>query len=87
MDILIRGSRDLVLTHMIRIYSVLLQYKFSQLIESLAGNEGSQFFGIATKLGPGFFILMVYSVFGGLAHYFFNMRRLLDTQDVSVEKQ
>jgi len=49
------------------------------LIGALAGNEGAQFFGIATELGPGFFILIAYWVFGGLVHYFFNMRWLLDS--------
>ena len=38
----------------------------------MAGKEGSQFFGIKSKLGPGFFILIAYSVFGGLMQYFFN---------------
>lgn len=51
------------------------------MIASLAGNEGAQFFGIETELGPGFFILIAYSVFAGLVHYFFNMRLLLDSHD------
>jgi len=42
------------------------------MIGTMAGNEGSQFFGINAELGPGFFILIVYSVFAGLFEYFFH---------------
>jgi len=49
---------------------------------SYLGNDGSQFFGITTELGPGFFILIAYSVFGGMLHFFFNMRLLLEEEDV-----
>jgi len=38
----------------------------------LAGSEGSQFFGITSELGPGFFILIVYSMFAGFFQYLFN---------------
>ena len=48
------------------------QYKFDDLVVALAGEEGSQVFGIKSELGPGFFILIAYSVVGGLIHYFFN---------------
>jgi hypothetical protein len=49
------------------------QYKFDALIGALAGNDGSQFFGMTSELGPGFYILIAYSVLGGLTHYFFNI--------------
>jgi len=41
------------------------------MIETLAGNEGKQFFGMTSELGPGFFILIAYSVFAGLFQYLF----------------
>ena len=49
-----------------------MQYKFDALIARLAGEEGSQFFEVNSELGSGFYVLIVYSVFGGLLHYFFN---------------
>lgn len=54
-----------------------MQYKFDELIVALAGNEGAAFFGLESKLGPGFSILIAYSVFAGLLHSFFNMGLLL----------
>jgi hypothetical protein len=48
------------------------QYKFDALIAQLAGNDGSQFFGVTSKLGPGFFLLMAYCFVGGLSQYLLN---------------
>jgi hypothetical protein len=42
------------------------------LIGALAGNDGSQFFGIESELGPAYYILIVYCVVGGLSQYFLN---------------
>lgn len=42
------------------------------MIESLAGEEGNPFFGINSELGPGFFVLIAYSVFAGFFQYLFN---------------
>lgn len=39
---------------------------------ALAGNDGAQFFGIVSHIGPGFYILLAYCFVGGLTHYFFN---------------
>jgi hypothetical protein len=51
---------------------LLVQYKFDEIIEALAGNEGSEFFGIYSHMGPGFYILIGYSVFAGFLQYLFN---------------
>jgi hypothetical protein len=42
------------------------------LIGALAGNDGSQFFGIESELGPAYYILIVYCFVGGLSQYFLN---------------
>lgn len=38
---------------------------------ALAGNDGSQFFGMRSDLREGFFILIGYSVLGSTCHYIF----------------
>lgn len=48
-----------------------VQYKFEELVAALAGNDGSQFFGMRSDLQKGFFILIGYSVLGSVCHYIF----------------
>jgi hypothetical protein len=41
-------------------------------VAALAGNDGSQFFGIRAELGEGFFILIGYSILGSICHFLFH---------------
>jgi hypothetical protein len=49
-----------------------IEFKFERMIGAMAGNKGSQFFGIESAKGPGFYILIVYSVFSAFLQYIFN---------------
>jgi hypothetical protein len=49
-----------------------LQHKFANLVDRLAGEEGAALFGVTSELGPGFFVLVAYTVCGGFVHYFFS---------------
>jgi hypothetical protein len=52
--------------------NTVLQYKFKQLVDQLAGDEGAALFEVSSELGPGFFVLIAYTISGGLVHYFFS---------------
>ena len=47
-----------------------VEYKFEQFIKQLAGDQGAQFIDVETYLGPGFYILLAYSVVAGLLQYY-----------------
>jgi hypothetical protein len=42
------------------------------LVDQLAGDEGAALFEVTSELGPGFFVLIAYTISGGLVHYFFS---------------
>jgi len=42
------------------------------MIASMAGRDGSQFFSMTADLGPGFYVLIAYSVIAGFFQYLFN---------------
>jgi hypothetical protein len=42
------------------------------LIDRLAGDAGAALFAVTSELGPGFFILIAYTICGGLVHYLFS---------------
>jgi hypothetical protein len=48
------------------------QYKFKQLVDRLAGDEGAALFEVTSELGPGFYALIAYTICGGFVHYFFS---------------
>jgi hypothetical protein len=48
------------------------QYKFKDLVDRLAGEQGAALFEVSTELGPGFFVLIAYTICGGFVHYFFS---------------
>ena len=47
-----------------------VEYKFHQFVYELAGEEGAQFIDVESYLGPGFYVLIVYSVVAGLLQYY-----------------
>jgi hypothetical protein len=49
-----------------------IEFKFEKMIGAMAGNKGSQFFGIDSAKGPGFYILIAYSVLSAFLQYIFN---------------
>lgn len=62
----------LFLIHLFICYALLLkQHKFDDLVASFAGNQNAEFFGLTAELGPGFYILIVYSICAGFLHYIF----------------
>jgi hypothetical protein len=42
------------------------------LVDRLAGEEGAALFAVTSELGPGFYVLIAYTICGGLVHYFFS---------------
>jgi hypothetical protein len=42
------------------------------LVDRLAGDEGAALFAVSSELGPGFFVLIAYTICGGLVHYLFS---------------
>lgn len=57
------------LYHRLIFSSLALQYKFDSLVKSLVGTDN---IGLKSELRLGFYIMIAYSVFGCLLHYFFN---------------
>ncbi|GAX24144.1 hypothetical protein FisN_9Hh397 [Fistulifera solaris] len=50
----------------------IVQYKFDALINRLAGDAGSDILGVNGEMGPGFFLLLAYSISSGFVQYFVN---------------
>ena len=53
---------------LIGVFSV--ENKFSKFVSAFAGKDNAQFFSITSTLGPGFYILIAYSIISGLLQYF-----------------
>jgi hypothetical protein len=61
-----------VLTRLWKYHTFVGQYKFKQLVDRLAGDEGAALFEVTSELGPGFYVLIAYTICGGFVHYFFS---------------
>lgn len=55
-----------------RLIVISSQFKFENLVASLAGEEGAELFGVESQLSIGFYLLIGYCVCSGFMHYWFS---------------
>ena len=64
-----------------------VEYKFEKFITSLAGEQGAQFIDVQSYLGPGFILLIIYSIAGGLLQFYLRIWWLEKEDDDEEERK